>query len=252
MVLFQKHFSETKGNSMASPRAPADPGKEPENPTAFEKYIQPCLAELGGSTLFMVVAHLSVITHRAGSWIVTGDCDSSFGENKVRGTLVPSLLSGVQLGEQSVMVEDVFSNRTGEGCTVQEGSTVVMAVSTELTLSSLLILTVQMGALAEHNKTQLAPFCISFTLTMGILALSLYALNTSLISPFSGSISGSCLNTAQAFDPASVSSHWDNHWVYWIGSLESAAFMSVSVFLMSLFYHSRFLLAGRSHRLFLK
>uniref|UniRef100_A0A8C3IXC8 Uncharacterized protein n=1 Tax=Chrysemys picta bellii TaxID=8478 RepID=A0A8C3IXC8_CHRPI len=191
-----------------------NPGKEPENPTAFEKYIQPCLAELGGSTLFMVVAHLSVITHRAGSWIVTGDCDSSFGENKPsRVSLVPSLLSGVQLGEQSVMVEDVFSNRTGEGCTVQEGSTVVMAVSTELTLSSLLILTVQMGALAEHNKTQ--------------LALSLYALNTSLISPFSGSISGSCLNTAQAFDPASVSSHWDNHWVYWIGSLESAAFMSI-------------------------
>ncbi|TFK04504.1 apoptotic protease-activating factor 1 [Platysternon megacephalum] len=125
------------------------------------------------------------------------------------------------------MVEEVFSNQTGEGCTVQEGSTVVMAVGTELMLSSLLILTIQMGALAEHSKTQLAPFCISFTLTTDILALSPYALNTSLISPFSDSISRSCLNTAQAFDPASVSSHWDNHWVYWIGSLANAAFMSI-------------------------
>ncbi|KAM7146196.1 aquaporin-8-like [Macrochelys suwanniensis] len=158
-------------DAVASPQAAAGPRKEPENPTAFEKYIQPCLAELGGSILFMVVAPLSVITGPLRQrWLVDGHWGSVFPF-----LLVPfwlCQLSGGILGAllaRSVMVEDVFSNRTGGGCMVQEGSMVALAVSTELMLSSLLILIVQMGALAEHSKTQLVPFCISFTLTMGIL-----------------------------------------------------------------------------------
>uniref|UniRef100_A0A7M4EMN5 Aquaporin 8 n=1 Tax=Crocodylus porosus TaxID=8502 RepID=A0A7M4EMN5_CROPO len=230
-----------KGNSLV--RMPVKGG---EDRTIFEKYAQPCLAELMGSTLFVAAACLSVITNPEGAGpmgpalahgfslgimvAVLGKISGGHFNPAVTlaalaaGGLSPLLLlpywlcqlSGGMLGAllaKSMVPEAIFFNRTGGGCMVQEGCTVGMAVCAELTFSFLLLLAVLMGSLAEHSKTPLAPFCIGFALATGILV--------------SGSISGSCLNPARAFGPALISTHWDNHWVYWIGPLTSAVLASV-------------------------
>ncbi|XP_019398287.1 PREDICTED: aquaporin-8-like [Crocodylus porosus] len=265
MVLLTKKYSletEMENVGATSILAQAEPGKEPEDRTIFEKYAQPCLAELMGSTLFVAAACLSVITNPEGAGpmgpalahgfslgimvAVLGKISGGHFNPAVTlaalaaGGLSPLLLlpywlcqlSGGMLGAllaKSMVPEAIFFNRTGGGCMVQEGCTVGMAVCAELTFSFLLLLAVLMGSLAEHSKTPLAPFCIGFALATGILV--------------SGSISGSCLNPARAFGPALISTHWDNHWVYWIGPLTSAVLASVLY---------RTVLAGRSRRLFLK
>ncbi|XP_059588182.1 aquaporin-8 isoform X2 [Alligator mississippiensis] len=211
MVLLTKEYSletEMENVGATSILAQAEPGKEPEDRTIFENggHFNPAvtLAALAAGGL----SPLLLLPY----WL----CQLS-------GGMLGALLA------KSMVPEAIFFNRTGGGCMVQDGSTVGMAVCAELTLSFLLLIAVLMGSLAEHSKTPLAPFCIGFALATGILV--------------SGSISGSCLNPARAFGPALISTHWDNHWVYWIGPLTSAVLASVLY---------RIVLAGRSRRLFLK
>ncbi|MEE6506781.1 hypothetical protein FKM82_007852 [Ascaphus truei] len=240
----------------------ATQNKEKDEPTILEKYVQPCLAELLGSTLFFSVGCLSVLInpHGAGPLMpalahgftlaalisVLGNISGGHFNPVITlavvisGGLTPVLLvpywicqlSGGILGAllaKGLADEASFVNRTGAACMVDSGSSVVRAVGVEMSLTCLLILTVLMGALGDRSKTPLAPFSIAFTLVAGILA--------------GGSISGSCLNPARALGPAVVSYYWDDHWVYWVGPASGAVMMSIIY---------RFLLAGRSHRLFLK
>lgn len=34
---------------------------------------------------------------------------------------------------------------------------------------------------------------------------------------FRARVSGACMNPARAFGPAVVASHWNHHWIFWVG-----------------------------------
>ncbi|MEE6506782.1 hypothetical protein FKM82_007852 [Ascaphus truei] len=181
----------------------ATQNKEKDEPTILEKYVQPCLAELLGSTLFFSVGCLSVLInpHGAGPLMpalahgftlaalisVLGNISGGHFNPVITlavvisGGLTPVLLvpywicqlSGGILGAllaKGLADEASFVNRTGAACMVDSGSSVVRAVGVEMSLTCLLILTVLMGALGDRSKTPLAPFSIAFTLVAGILA----------------------------------------------------------------------------------
>ncbi|XP_002937066.2 aquaporin-8 [Xenopus tropicalis] len=257
-----KYVCETELQNMGSESREGLAPLEKEEPSVLEKYIQPCVAELLGSTLFIFLGCLSVLVnpHNAGPLLpalvhgftlasvisVLGNVSGGHFNPAVTlsvvicGGLTPILLvpywvcqlSGGMLGAllaKGLADHGSFINHTGAACMLGSGDLVARAVGVEIVLSFLLIFTVVMGAVGELSKTPLAPYSIAFVLTAAILS--------------GGSISGSCLNPARALGPAVVANYWDYHWVYWVGPLAGAL-------LVSLLY--RFILAGRSHRLFLK
>ncbi|KAM4692522.1 aquaporin-8-like [Rhinophrynus dorsalis] len=264
MAKLAKYISETELQSMGSEsrNGLTVVDKEEDEATVMEKYVQPCLAELLGSTLFISIGCLSVLVNPsdAGPLLpafahglslaslisVLGNVSGGHFNPAVTlavvisGGLTPILLlpywvcqlSGGMLGAllaKGLAGEALFANRTGAACVVDGGSTTARAVGVEIVLSFLLIFTVVMGAVGDRSKTPLAPYSIGFIVITGILS--------------GGSISGSCLNPARALGPAVVANYWDYHWVYWVGPVAGALMVSIVY---------RFLLAGRHHRLFLK
>ena len=72
---------------------------------------------------------------------------------------------------QAVSPEERFWNATGAAfVTVQESEQVAGAVVAEIILTTLLALTVCMGAINKKTLGPLAPFCIGFSVTVDILA----------------------------------------------------------------------------------
>ncbi|XP_053552843.1 aquaporin-8-like [Bombina bombina] len=233
-----------------------------EELTVLEKYVQPCVAELLGSTLFISMGCLSVLVNPYGSGpmlpalahgltlasliAVLGNVSGGHFNPAITlavaisGGMNPILLlpywvvqlSGGMLGAllaKGLAREEAFVNRTGAACMLGNESSLGEAIGVEIVGTFLLNLTVLMGAIGDRSRTPFAPYSIAFTVIAGILA--------------GGSISGSCLNPARALGPAVVAGYWDYHWVYWVGPI-SAAIMVSLVF--------RFVLAGRSHRVCLK
>uniref|UniRef100_A0A8C5R5W1 Aquaporin 8 n=1 Tax=Leptobrachium leishanense TaxID=445787 RepID=A0A8C5R5W1_9ANUR len=253
---------ETEFRGMGSTTREVSPAQEKVRPNILEIFIQPCLVELLGTTLFISVGCLSVVMNPVGSGpllpafahgfalasliSVLGNVSGGHFNPAVTlavvlcGGLTPIFiipywimqLSGGMLGAllaKGLADESSFVNRTGAACMVDSGTSMGRAVGLEIVMSFFLIFTVMMGAVGDRSKTPLAPYSVGFTLATGIL--------------IGGSISGSCLNPARALGPAVVSSYWDYHWVYWVGPAVGAVLVSIGY---------RFLLAGRSHRLFFK
>lgn len=72
---------------------------------------------------------------------------------------------------QAVSPEERFWNATGAAfVTVQQSEQVAGAVVAETILTTLLALTVCMGAINQKTLGPLAPFCIGFSVTVDILA----------------------------------------------------------------------------------
>ncbi|XP_053310127.1 aquaporin-8-like [Spea bombifrons] len=261
MAKSDKDIFETELRDMSSTSREVLGGQKHE-PNVLEKFVQPCLVELLGSTLFFSIGCLSVLINPEGAGplipalahgLTLASLISVLGNVSgghfnpavtlavvISGGLTPILilpywicqLSGGMLGAllaRGLADEALFLNRTGAACIVHSGTSVGKAVGVEIVLSFFLIFTVLMGALGDRSKTQLAPYSVAFTVVAGILT--------------GGSISGSCLNPARALGPAVVSGYWDYHWVYWVGPIAGALIVSIIY---------RFLLAGRSHRLFFK
>ncbi|KAI5103208.1 aquaporin 8a, tandem duplicate 1, partial [Silurus meridionalis] len=208
----------------------------------FERYVQPCLAELIGSALFIFVGCVSVI----GNVEITGSIQpalahglalaiavSLFGEISgghfnpavtvcvylVGGMelilLVPYVLVqifGGMIGAglaKAISPADKFSNASGAAFTaVSSNADVGAATVAEIVMTLFLTMVVSMGAVNGRTRCQFAPFLIGLTVTANILA--------------GGMVSGACMNPARAFGPAVVANHWAYHWVYWIGPMTGA------------------------------
>ncbi|KAM6121993.1 aquaporin-8 [Phoenicopterus ruber ruber] len=236
---------------------------KPVRPHWYERYGQPCAAELVGSALFIFIGCLSVVEDAEGAGrlqpalahglalgltiaILGGISGGHFNPAVSLGVwligglnitmLIPywvSQLCGGMIGAglaKAVAASERYVNASGgafSGITADEQVSSVLVG--EIVMTTFLILAVCMGAVNGKTKTPLAPFCIGFTVTVDILA--------------GGGVSGACMNPARAFGPAVVANYWDYHWVYWVGPMVAALLVGVLV---------RLLLGDRTTRLLLK
>ncbi|KAM7038893.1 aquaporin-8 [Acridotheres tristis] len=229
----------------------------------YELHMQPCVAELLGTALFIFMGCLAVLEDSGGTGrlqpalahglalgitiAVLGDISGghfnpavSLGVCLLGGLhitmLIPYWLSqicGGMIGAglaKAVAPREHFRNASGGAFSAITADEQVPAVlAAEIVLSSFLLLVVCMGAINGRTRTPLAPLCIGLSVTVGILA--------------GGGVSGACMNPARAFGPALVANYWDYHWVYWAGPMVAALLVGALV---------RLLLGDRATRLFLK
>ncbi|XP_068824470.1 aquaporin-8 isoform X2 [Capricornis sumatraensis] len=170
----------------------------------YERLVQPCLVELLGSALFIFIGCLSVIENGpdtgrlqpalahglALGLIIATLGNISGGHFNPAVSLAAMLVGGLKLTmlfpywisqlcggligatlAKVVSPEERFWNATGAAfVTVQESEQVAGAVVAEIILTTLLALTVCMGAINQKTLGPLAPFCIGFSVTVDILA----------------------------------------------------------------------------------
>lgn len=221
---------------------------QPKKLSSFERYIQPCLAEIVGSTLFMFVGCVSVmgnvgisgsIQPALAHGLALGIAIAIFGEISgghfnpavsvcvylIGGMelilLVPYILSQMLGGviaaslAKAVTTDIAFGNASGAAFNaVQSVDTMGSATMAEMIMTFFLTIVVSMSAVNGRTRSDLAPFCIGLTVTANILA--------------GGGISGACMNPARAFGPAIVFGYWTYHWIYWVGPL-TGALVTVSI-----------------------
>ncbi|XP_048848381.1 aquaporin-8-like [Brienomyrus brachyistius] len=260
-------MSKTELCDMARRDAPDPEVLSPNEPrratAAFERYLQPCLAELLGSALFIFVGCCSVVQNSATTGLlqpalahglalivviaVLGEisgghfnpavslCVYFVGGLRVV-LLLPYVVSqllggmiGAALARAITTPQSYASSSGGAFNVVQNDSQVGQATVAEIVMTAFLTMTVCMGAVNGKSRSALAPLCIGLTVAADILA--------------GGSVSGACMNPARAFGPALVANCWGYHWIYWVGPLGGAFFTACVV---------RLLMGDRSLRLILK
>ncbi|XP_052359714.1 aquaporin-8-like [Oncorhynchus keta] len=223
---------------------PATDGNSSTEPfrDAFQRYIQPCLAELLGSSLFIFVGCLSVIENTEGTGrlqpalahglalgiviAVLGEISGGHFNPAVSVSvfligglniilLVPYILAQMCGGMIGAGLAKVISPSMNyakvSGAafdTVQTDTQIVPATVAEVIMTLFLTMVVCMGAVNGRTRSLLAPLCIGLTVTADILA--------------GGAVSGACMNPARAFVPAVVADYWSYHWIYWVGPMSGA------------------------------
>ncbi|KAG8430344.1 hypothetical protein GDO86_017945 [Hymenochirus boettgeri] len=229
----------------------------------FEAYLQPCVAELLGTSLFVFIGCLSVIENGT----TTGNLQPALAHGLSLGLII-GVLGGISGGHfnpavslaawligglnlillipywvcqlcggmigaamaMAVSAKGNYENATGAAfTTVTSDGGAARAVGAEIIMTFLLVFVVCMGAINGKSQTSLAPFCIGFTVTVDIIA--------------GAAISGACMNPARAFGPAVVANYWTFHWIYWIGPLAGGLLVAATV---------RLLLGDKKIRVFFK
>ncbi|XP_041257537.1 aquaporin-8 [Onychostruthus taczanowskii] len=232
-------------------------------PRRFERHVQPCVAELLGSALFIFIGCLAVLEEPGGTGhlqpalahglalavtvAVLGDISGGHLNPAVSlavwllgglptTMLIPywlSQLCGGAIGAglaKAVAPSEHFGNASGAAFVgITAGEQVPAVLGAEIVLSSFLLLVVCMGTVNGRTSTPLAPLCIGLAVTADILA--------------GGGVSGACMNPARAFGPALVANCWDYHWVYWVGPMVAALLVGALV---------RLLMGDQATRLLLK
>ncbi|XP_019938539.1 aquaporin-8a.1 [Paralichthys olivaceus] len=203
----------------------------------YERYVQPCLAELFGTSLFVFVGCASVI----GNVGAGGVLQPALAHGLTLGTLIMVLgqISGghfnpaVSLSvflcggmELLLMVPYITAQTVGGmigaalakvmyptnlydsalgGALQPSTSDLGKATMAEMMLTLILTTVVCLGAVNRQTRSPSAPFCIGLTVTANIIA--------------GGMLSGGCMNPARAFGPAVAAHQWDHHWIYWVGPM---------------------------------
>ncbi|XP_070707516.1 aquaporin-8a.1 [Pempheris klunzingeri] len=201
----------------------------------FEQFVQPCLAELFGTSLFVFVGCASVIGNQGTGGVTQpavahglalGVLIMVFGQ--ISGghfnpavslsvylcggmslpLLVPYILlqmlggmTGAGLAK-ALFPSNIYAASLG-GAFAVEPSELGQTTLAEMIMTVFLTTVVCMGAVNSQTRSPSAPFCIGLTVTANIFA--------------GGMVSGACMNPARAFGPAVVANHWNHHWIYWVG-----------------------------------
>lgn len=203
----------------------------------FEKYVQPCLAELFGTGLFVFVGCASVVGNAGSGGVLhpavahglaLGVLIMVFGQ--ISGghfnpavSVMAYLCGGMELRLLlPYILAQMLGGMAGAGLTKAIYPDTAYAASlggafaaapealAETTLAEVIMTTflttvVCMGAINKRTSSPTAPLCIGLTVTANICAGAV--------------VSGACMNPARAFGPAVVANHWDYHWIYWVGPL---------------------------------
>ncbi|XP_023263905.1 aquaporin-8-like [Seriola lalandi dorsalis] len=201
----------------------------------YEQHVQPCLAELFGTSLFVFVGCASVVGNVGISGIlqpavahglVLAVLITVFGQ--ISGghfnpavslsiclcggmellRLVPYILAqmcGGMIGASlAKAICPTSSYSAALGGALHPGTTDLGKTTLAEVIMTLLLTTVVcMGAVNRQTRSPWAPFCIGLTVTANIFA--------------GGMVSGGCMNPVRAFGPALVANHWNHHWIYWVG-----------------------------------
>uniref|UniRef100_A0A3Q3VQ52 Uncharacterized protein n=1 Tax=Mola mola TaxID=94237 RepID=A0A3Q3VQ52_MOLML len=215
--------------------------------------LQPCLAELLGTAVFVCVGCVSGVR----SVGVADGIQSALAHGLALGVLIlifgpisgghfnPAvsvsayLCGGLELRllpayilaqlfggvvgaglAKAVSPPDLYTTSIGGAIRVDPSALIALTVA-EVILTSFLTSVVCMGAINSQTRSILAPFGIGLTVT-------------------AGAICGACMNPARAFGPAIIAGHWDKHWVYWIGPVCGALITA---------FHIRFLFGDRETRI---
>ncbi|CAN9509003.1 unnamed protein product [Ophioblennius macclurei] len=208
-------------------------------PNKFEKFFQPCLAEIIGTMFFVFVGSMSVIENAPGAGrlqpavvhglavaVMVGIMNQISGSHfnppftvaiylcgdldvmMVGPYLICQLIGGVLGAGMSKMVAppDRYHNATGGAYRIlkSEGQ-LTQALFAEVALTCLLTMVVLLVSRNKKTKTPLGPFLAGSTVIINGL--------------IGGKISGPCLNPVRAFGPAVMANHWTYHWVYWAGPI---------------------------------
>ncbi|XP_068610436.1 aquaporin-8-like [Brachionichthys hirsutus] len=203
----------------------------------FEKYVQPCLAELLGTGLFVFVGCASVIGNAGSAGVIQpavshglalGVVIMVFGQ--ISGghfnpavslsaylcggmellLLVPYVLAQMLGGlagaglTKAVFPSSMYDASLGAAFSVTSNDLAAITLA-EVIMTTFLTLVVCMGAINSQTSSPLAPFGIGLTVTANILA--------------GGKLSGACMNPARAFGPAAVANHWKHNWIFWVGPI---------------------------------
>lgn len=237
--------------------------KVARNPSQYEEFIQPCVAELIASIIFVFIGSVSVIENveSAGrlqpalvhgltvAVLVAIFAEVSGGQFNPVLTVAIYLVGGINhmMAIAYIIVQMIggligaalakmmtsrvkFANATGAAFTVvKSNDQIAGAVFGEIAMTCFVVMVVCMGAVNGKSKTPLVPFCIGCTVIVNVLA--------------GGDVSGTCLNPARAFGPAVMANYWSYHWIYWIGPLAGALLAAALM---------RLLLGDEKIRLFMK
>ncbi|XP_066521414.1 aquaporin-8a.2 [Hoplias malabaricus] len=208
-------------------------------PNSFERVIQPCIAELVGTTFFVFIGCVSVIedveaTGRLQPALVHGlavavlvACMAEISGSHFNPpfTIGVFLCGGIQLSKAVLYIisqliggvlgaamskvmtsRENYMNATGAAFTiVKSDQELGAAIFAEVAMTCLVTMVVLLGAVNGKSKSPLVPFMVGCTVIINILA--------------GGEVSGTCLNPARALGPALMAGYWTYHWVYWVGPI---------------------------------
>uniref|UniRef100_A0AAY5EKT5 Aquaporin 8a, tandem duplicate 2 n=1 Tax=Electrophorus electricus TaxID=8005 RepID=A0AAY5EKT5_ELEEL len=194
-------------------------------PGRFERLIQPCLAELVGTTFFVFIGCVSVIENLeaagrlqpalahglAVAVMVACMAEISGSHFNPPFTIAIFLCGGMEL---VLVIPYLVCQLLGGvlGAAIQLSFTILQSHDqlgevffAELAMTCLVTMVVLLGAVNGKSKSPLVPFMVGCTVLFNILA--------------GGDVSGTCLNPARAFGPALLTNYWAYHWVYWVGPI---------------------------------
>ncbi|XP_059388988.1 aquaporin-8-like [Carassius carassius] len=208
---------------------------KPKHLCKNERTIQPCVAELVGTTSFVFIGCVSVIENvetagrsqpafvhgLAVAVLVACMAEISGSHFNPPFTIAIWLCGGIQLtmavpcliiqliggllgaAMSKVMTShENYVNATGAAFTILTSEEQLgKAGFAEMALTCLVTMVVLLGAVNGKSKSPLVPFMVGCTVIVNVLA--------------EGDVSGTCLNPARAFGPALVANYWTYHWVYW-------------------------------------
>ncbi|XP_014194508.2 aquaporin-8 [Haplochromis burtoni] len=231
---------------MGEPKVEKDIGNRSKIRCKYELYVQPCLAELLGTCLFVFVGCASVIGNVETGGVIQpavahglalGVLITVFGQ--ISGghfnpavslsvylcggmkliLLVPYIVAQMAGGvvgaflSKAVYPSNNYTASLG-GAFKAVSADAGRSTLVEMLLTLILTMVVCLGAVNRRTQTDGVPFCIGLTVAANILA--------------GGTLSGACMNPARAFGPAMAANHWDNHWVFWVGPV-AGALLTVSI-----------------------